>query len=64
MFVLHLFAPSVSCVSIVLKFIVILFNMLKLGMPNKPFPFPGTTQNLHIFCLLLGCNHIIISPKC
>ena len=52
-FVLQLLALSVSCVSIVLQFICIMFSVSISGMPNKACLFPGTSKSLHVFCLLL-----------
>ena len=65
-FVLQLLVLSVSCVSFVLQFKCIMFRMSMLGMPSKACPFPGTSENLHICCLLLFSifstymlNHVI-----
>ena len=53
MFVLHLLVLPDSCVSITLKFTVIMFGMMMSGMPNKACPFPETAKNLQILYLLL-----------
>ena len=63
-FVLHLLALSVSCVSIVLKFIVIIFSMSMSGIPKKACLFSATTRNFQIVCLLLCCNFTLHMPNC
>ena len=69
-FVLHLMALSVSCVPIVLQFIVRMFSISISGMPNNACPFPGTTKKLKTFlcyyvlfllciCLIVYCCLVI-----
>ena len=46
---------------------VYMYNMLSMLMssiPNKVCPFPGTTKNLHIFCLLLFSIFTLHMPNC
>ena len=43
---------------------VYMFNMLMSGIPNKACLFPETTNNLHIFCLLLCCVFTLYMPYC
>ena len=52
-FILQLLAQSVSCVSIMLQFICVMFSLSMSCMPNQGCPLSGTTNNLHVLCLLL-----------
>ena len=64
MFVLHLLALSLSCVSTVLKFTVIIFSMSMLGITDKACPFPGTTKNLLFFGLLIMLESYFAHGSC
>ena len=44
-FGLHLLALLIPCVSIELKYIVIMFSILMSGMPIKACPLPGTIKH-------------------
>ena len=41
-----------------------LFSVSLSGMPNKACTFPGTTKNVHIFCLLLCSIFTLHLPNC
>ena len=62
-FVQHLSPMSVSWVSIVLKFIAIMFSVSISGMPNKVCPFLRTTKNMQYFHLLSCYNLSLPIPK-
>ena len=64
MFVWQLSALSVWCVSIVLQFIYIMFSVSMAGMPKKACPYHVTTNNLHIFCLLLCFYYLTYDQLC
>ena len=52
-FVLQLNPPSVSFIPLALQFTVSMFSISISSMPNNACPFPGTTKEAQIFCLLL-----------
>ena len=63
-FVLQLSVLSFLCVPIMMQFIFMTLSVSMSGIPNKAFPFPGTTKSLHIFCILLFSNLALHMPSC